>query len=465
MPTLQNALFIGLSGLQANQQGLNVTGHNVSNVNTEGYTRQKIILESNKPLIIQKGIFGTGVNVSKIARFRDAFIDRQVRAENHLLGDLEKQAESMQLIEGLLNEPSDLGLHNAIKNFFNSLQDLTTNPESSSVRTTVREQGRALARMFNQIWSQLERIRENKNFEIIDNVSKINVILQQVGDLNLQIASTEALGKEANDLRDKRDLLLDQLSKLVDMSANEDPANGSMTVSIAGQSFVVIGEVNQLEAFFENVEGKEMIKIINPATGSEIKISSGNLHGMLEIRDRLIPNLKDLIDLLASTFIEEVNQVHRQGYGLKGGKASPQTGIDFFEGTDAQTIALTSEIANDPGNIAASKSGAPGDNSNALEMAQLRNKGVLNNDSFTFEDFYGSLVSTLGLESESVQLQLSNQERLVEHVENFRESIIGVNLDEELVSMIRFQKAFGANARVITTVNELLGIVVLLGKY
>ncbi len=465
MPTLQNALQIGLSGLLANQQGLNVTGHNVSNVNTEGYTRQKIILESNKPLKVRKGVFGTGVNVVKIARFRDAAIDRDFRAENQLLGDLEKQAESMQLIEGLLNEPSDLGLHNAIKNFFNSLQDLTTNSESSSVRTTVRERGRALARMFNQIWSKLEMIRDNKNFEIADNVSKINVILQQVGQLNLQIASTETRGHQANDLRDKRDLLLDQLSRLVDMSANEDPANGSMTVSISGQSFVVMGVVNKLEALSENVEGKEVIKVINPETGTEMKISSGNLHGMLEIRDRVIPNLKNLLDLLASAFIEEFNQVHRQGYGLKGGRHSPRTGIDFFEGTDAQSIALSPEIENDPSNIAASKSGAPGDNSNALEMAQLRNKGVLNNYSFTFEDFYGRLVSTFGLDSESIQAQLSNQEKLAEHVENFRESIIGVNLDEELVSMIRFQKAFGANARLITTVNELMGIVVLLGRY
>jgi len=465
MPTLNNALYIGLSGLRANQQGLNVTGHNVSNVNTEGYTRQQIIFETNKPLVVNKGIFGTGVNVSKVARFRDSFIDRQFRDENQLLGDLEKRSESMELIEGMFNEPSDLGLHNAIENFFNSLQDLSTNPESSSVRTTVREQGRALGRMFNQIWTKLDEIGGNKNFEIIDNVSKVNEILHQVGDLNIQIGSTEALGKEANDLRDKRDMLLDELSKLVDMTASEDPANGSMTVSISGQSFVVIGEVNQLEVLSENIEGKEAITIINRDIGGEINISSGELHGILDIRDRLIPDLKEQLDLLADTFIEEFNQIHRQGYGLKGGRPSPQTGIDFFEGIDAQTIALTPEIANDPGNIAASKSGAPGDNSNALDMAQLRNKGVLNNQNFTFEDYYGSMVSTFGLESQSVQSQLANQEILVEHVRNFRESIIGVNLDEELVSMIQFEKAFGANARVLTTVNELMGIVVLLGRY
>lgn len=458
-------MFIGLSGLRANQQGLNVTGHNVSNVNTEGYTRQQIILESNKPVTVNRKIFGTGVNVSKIARFRDSFVDRQFRDENNLLGDLEKQSESMQLIEGMLNEPSDLGLHNAIKNFFNSLQDLTTNPESSSVRTTVREQGRALARRFNQTSSELEKIRSNKNLEIRDNVSKVNALLQRVGELNLQTSATEALGQEANDLRDKRDLVLDELSKMVDISANEDPANGSMTVTISGQSFVVIGDVSQLKVLSKNIEGIEEIKIINQGTGTEMKFLSGQLHGLLEIRDRLIPDLKDQIDLLAGTFIDEINQIHRQGYGLKGGQAAPQTGMDFFEGTDAQTIALTPEIANDPGNIAASKSGAPGDNSNALDMAQLRSKGVLNNGSFTFEDYYGGLVSTFGLESESVQEQLSSQEKVVEHVKNFRESIIGVNLDEELVSMIRYQKAFGANARVITTVNELLGIVVLLGKY
>jgi len=139
--------------------------------------------------------------------------------------------------------------------------------------------------------------------------------------------------------------------------------------------------------------------------------------------------------------------------------------MDFFSGTDAYSMALSYNLVNDSRNIAASKSGAPGDNMNALELAQLRNTQVLNQGSFTFEDFLGGLVSTFGLEVRSVAEDLNNQQRLVDHLDNYRESLYGVNLDEELVQMIRFQQAFGANARIMSTINELLGIVVILGKY
>ena len=465
MPTLSNVMSIALTGLKANQQGLNITGHNIANVNTDGYTRQKLILESGKPVVINDSVFGTGVDVIQVARFRDAFLDRQFRDENQSLGNFSKQNEAVDLIEGILNEPGDTGLQNVVKNFFNSLQDLSNNPESSSVRTTVREQGRALASMFTQVWNQLDKIRDNKNFEILDDVNKANEILDRIADLNVQIGSTEALGRSANDLRDNRDRLLDELSKIVDVSANEDPLSGSTTVSISGQSFVVLDTVIHLQAQSESQQGKEVVKVYNPVNGELMDVRGGELRGLLDVRDKLIPNLQGDLDVLAKSLISEINAVHRAGFGLQGIRSAPPTGIDFFDGEDARTISLSDQISNDPGNIAASGTGAPGDNTNALALAQLRDKGVLNNGQFTFEDYYTGLVSTFGLETNTIQERLKNQEILVEHLGNFRESLIGVNLDEELVNLIRFQKAFGANARVISTTNELMDIVTQLGRY
>ncbi|MBW7996904.1 MAG: flagellar hook-associated protein FlgK [Candidatus Glassbacteria bacterium] len=465
MPSLSNALYIGLSGIRVNQQGLNVAGHNIANVNTEGYTRQQIVLEANKPILLNQFLFGTGVNLKSIARVRDAFLDRQYRDENQLLGDFEKQSESIELVEGILSEPGDTGLHQTIKNFFTSLQDLATNPESSSVRTTVSERGRSMARMFNQMWTQLDKIRNNKNLEIIDQVKKVNEILDRVAELNVQIGSTEALGNQANDFRDNRDRLLDELSRMVDISAVEDPANNTMTVSIAGQSFVVIDKVTHVEARSENIGGRMEIHLYNPEAKVAIELRGGELRGLVEIRDRMIPGIQDQLDTLARALIDEVNAIHRQGYGLQGSRLSLPTGIDFFSGDDAQTIKISSLINNDPGNIAASGGGAPGDNTNALELAMLRNKGVLNNGRFTFEDYLASTVSAFGLQSDTIQQRRANQEILVEHLSNFRESVIGVNLDEELVNLIRYQKAFGANARVISTTNEMMGVLVQLGRY
>jgi len=465
MATLTNALQIGLKSLKANQAGLNVTGHNISNINTEGYTRQQVVLNASRPVRLPQGIFGTGVNISNVLRYREASIDRQFRQQSQYLGNLDKQASSLDLIEGIIREPSETGLQNAIKNFFNSLQDLSTEPESSSVRTTVRERGIALTKMFNQVHNQLEEIRQSKNFEVLDTVTEINHILDQVANLNLEISYTESLGRQANDMRDSRDNLLDKLSRLVDMSASEDPANSTTIVTIAGQAFVVIGNAVNLETKSVSEDGVEYIQVLNPMDNTLIKTTSGELHGLLEVRDRIIPSLTEQLDELAAAIINEVNAVHRKGYGIQGNRDHPPTNLDFFAGTNAADMHLSFNLVNDSRNIAASISGAPGDNGNALELAQLRSAKILNNGSFTIEDFLSSMVSTFGLKTLSIKEGMENQQRLVDHLDNFRESLYGVNLDEELINLIRFQQAFGASARVLTTVNEMMGILAILGRY
>jgi flagellar hook-associated protein 1 len=465
MATLNNVLNIGLSGLKANQAGLNVTGQNISNVNTEGYTRQQVELNAARSIKLHQGIFGTGVEIASVRRFREECIDRQYRDQKQSLGNLDKQSASLQLIEGIINEPSETGLQNAINNFFNSLQDLATNPESSSVRTTVREQGSAMAKMFNQVRNQLEKIRQSKNFEITDAVTEINHFLDEIATVNVAIGKTEALGHQANDMRDNRDNLLDKLSGLINMSYSEDPANSTTIVTIEGQSFVVMGNVLHLETKSVSEEGKEYIHIVNPTDGRLIEPTSGELAGLIEVRDQIIPNLIADIDTLASSIINEVNAVHNQGYGLKGDRETAPTNLDFFSGINAKDMTLSYNLVNDSRNIAASQSGAPGDNSNALELAQLRSKQVLNDGTYTFEDFLSSTVSTFGLETLSVQQGLQNQQNLVDHLGNYRESMYGVNMDEELVHMIQFEQAYGASARLMTTVNEMMEIVVNLGRY
>ena len=465
MPTLNNAMNLALTGLKAGQMGLNVAGHNISNVNTEGYTRQELVQQAASPVTINKFSFGTGVDILDISRTRDAFVDDQYRSRNEELGNFQKQAESLSLIEGLINEPSDTSLHNTIKNFFNSMQDLATNPESSSVRATVREQGRAMTTMFNQISNGLQNLQESKNFEITDIVDGINERLRKLSELNLDIARSSAPGRTNNDLADQRDVLLDELSGMVDMNSFEDPATGTVTVTISGQAFVVNGNYLQLETDIDYVNDQQFVKVLNPTDKSEMPISSGELYGLLQIRDETIPDLISELDTLASSIIESVNEIHREGYGIQGSRASIPTNLDFFDGTDASTISLSYEILSDPSNIAASADGKPGDNSNALAIAQLRNAEILNNDSFTFEDYLAGMVSSLGLEAESMYSKVDTQQVLVNSLQNYREQLFGVNMDEELTNLIKYQQSFNAAARVITTVNELMGVVVRLGQF
>lgn len=449
-------LEIGKRALLAQQLSLNITGHNIANVNTPGFSRQSAIMESNTPMLLPFGSLGTGVDVSDIRRIRSLFLDQQFRSESHKLGKWRFLNQTWSQVESIYNEPEETGLSALLDSFWNSWQDLANNPESESARVAVREQASLLVNSFHHLSTQLRDLRESLDADINTMVLQVNNTAAQIADLNQSIVSAELTGNPANDLRDRRDYLVDQLSQFVNVGVLEQ-SDGSYTVLLGGMALV--DGTSSLQIATETQSGGTSVttRVFFQGTGIEIEHSGGEFEGILEARDTIVVERQAEMDLLATELVAAVNEIHRAGYGLGG-----ETAIDFFDPntTGAADIELNPQILEDVNYIAASLNGEIGDNSNALDMAALREALKLHDGQATFNEYYASVIGKIGIKSQEAQNLEQNQMALMFQIENARQSTSGVSLDEEMANMIRYQHAFEAAARVISAMDSALDTII-----
>ena len=470
-------LNIGYKGLAAQQRALDVTSHNIANANTPGYTRQDVIMEASPANKVLEGYIGTGVNITNFRRIKEDFIDIQMRTENKALGEWETKDHITSKLEVVFNEPSDSSMRSVLDQFWEAWQTLSKNPESVAARTNVMQRGITLTDTFNHMDTHFVDLQSDINKGIGLKVNEINTQARQIRDLNLQIMKAEAGGQTANDLRDKRDLLLEQLSKNISIDVIEDEF-GAVNVSVSGKTLVsraVLGEIrfkddNPLDPTSAALEWYEPIS--NTAQGS-VRLSGGVLKGYFDMRDDVIPNYQDKVSLLAKTIAEEVNTLHRAGFGL-----DKNTGRNFFTATDpladfsAQNIQVNPDIVGNTNFIAAAVEVADpddpgadptvyqGDNTNALAIVRLKNKLTMSNGVASFDDFYMSTIGQLGVQGQETHQMVENRGYLIEQLINQRESVSGVSLDEEMTNMIKYQHAYSAAARVITAMDEMLEVLI-----
>lgn len=220
MAGLFSTLNIGTSGMSSQQKAIDVTSHNIANANTDGYTRERAVIESKTPYdmpsvnnAIGGGQVGTGAEVTAIQRVRDDFVDYQVRNETSTKGTYETRDNYLSQVEGIFNEPSDTGISSLMGKFFDAWQDLSKQPQDSETRTVVAQQSSALAAALNHSYNQLQSLKADSQSFLKDQVVQINDYLDQIDKLNQQIMSVKITGSEPNDLMDKRDSLLDKLSE------------------------------------------------------------------------------------------------------------------------------------------------------------------------------------------------------------------------------------------------------------
>jgi|GEM_PF-1625899 len=314
-----SGIEIGKRAVQVQKKSLEVVGHNIANANTEGYSRQEVILSATSPLNVDgvgAGQVGTGVKISKIQRMRDDFTDMRLREESTTQGMWEVTRDSLSELELIFNEPSEDGLRNMLDDYWNSLQDLNNNPESEAVRATVRERALAVTDTFNHLHSQLSEYQNSLNSRVEIKVNDINSYANQIADLNTQIVEARAVGQEANDLEDKRNLLLQKLSKITNIKVKEDEI-GAVRVSISGQQLVGGSRVTELETIEDN-NNDNFLKV-QWKNGNDAVFTGGEMKGLLDARDNSdsgIPYYINELDKVAVNFIEEFNKQHREGYGL-----------------------------------------------------------------------------------------------------------------------------------------------------
>lgn len=450
----------------ASRSALDVISHNIANANTKGYSRQEGVIATTPPISLPSiGILGTGAHLSTIRRIRNEFLDIQYRDENRIREYWDRLKSSLEEIEYILGEPSDNGLSNAINDFWNGWQELATNPESMAVRGALKEKSQTLISLLSYIRKGLIQFRDQIDKDLEIQVNSVNNIAIQIGALNEEIKRAYIRGQSPNDLLDKRDLLLDELSSYInfDLTINEV---GEAVINIRDHTLVGINN-----AVYKIVFSSGQVLWEN-GDRVYLKDEQGKIASLIYARDSIIGMSDDrgyvyesgyisVIDRMTEIIFNRVNELHRSGYGLDN-----STGNDFFslidtsKGIIASNIKISDTILQDLNKIAASSNlDSPGDGSNALRIAGI-NREFLVDGSFTINDYWSNQVSSLGFITQRTEWLSENQKTLVESIERERESISGVSIDEEVVNMIRYQNAFAAASRILTTLDEMLSILI-----
>ena len=454
MGTLTSALSIALSALTSEKGAMDATANNVANVNTPGYSRVRPVLTENDPVVIAPLTFGTGVSLVKLESLRDPILQLRIGQETQSQGELDAFVTAMQQVEvNFQSSSGDLG--SQLTQFFNSVNQLSTDPVDLSLRQAVLTAAQNLATGFRNTSSNLIRQRSSLDLNVVQDVQQINTLTGQIAQLNGQITNLENLRQDASAFVDQRDVLIQQLSSLIDVASIKS-SNG-LTLTTSNGTALVAGEENFLLSTQTDAAGVQ--HIFSNQTDITAKLNSGALAGTIAVRDNRIPGLLSQLDSLAAGFATAVNSVHRAGFDLNG-----NAGGDLFTappaGGQGAAAALTVAIS-DPRLVAASSDGSPGSNGNALQLAALHDQSLVSGQAAN--EFYGNLVFAVGSDVANGSSDLAASKLILQKLQDQRGSISGVSLDEEAANMILFQRAYDASARIVQTVSEMLDTVIQMG--
>lgn len=456
MSGISNLFNIGSSGLFAFQQALSVTAHNMANVNTKGYSKQEAVLAEALPINGRPGQIGTGVQVTAIRRDVDAFINSQLLASRQQLGQHDASNSALSDIERLFGDSADQSLGTDLDNLFKAFQDVATDPSNVTARSVLLSKAQTVADRFNQADSTLTTQRQSLDQEIAQTITTMNNLAQQAADLNDKISQAELSGQHANDLRDQRQRVIHDIGEQINVTSLED-ATGQVTLFVGRGQVLVDKNVTHELTGVANAGNNGLLDVHYQTTGSASVditsvISSGRLKGLLDARDVTIPDVRTQLDTLASNLVTEVNTQHQLGVGLDA-----STGLDLFAsaGVTAATIAVA---LTDGRQVAASDTaaGLPGNNVNALALANLQHMAISALSNATLNGYYQTTASGVGADAQHASQDLTAQQTLQSELEAHWSEVSGVSLDEELVNMMTYQRAFEASSRVIVMADELM---------
>lgn len=455
-------LNVASTALSTQQKALDITANNIANVNTEGYSRQRLNMVQNEPVRYEGGALSTGVRANRtIQRIYDRFLAAQIAGAASQQGRWDAQLETLEKAELMFDDASGYGLNGAMTEFWNSWQEVSNTPSGYTERATLLANTENLTLVFNKLSRDLSQVQGDSDVSIKGAVDDINSLTSEIASLNLKIAEVEA-GNEhsANDFRDQRDLKLKALSSLVDVNSFED-ADGYLTILTANGRTLVDRTRSWDLAAGTNANGFQDV-FWESSSGAQQNITSnlstGKLKGWIEARDAIIPDYLTRLDNMAVAMANAVNTQHNSGLDLNG-----DPGLDFFSPfTGASDITVNDLIVNDTNLIAAAANteGVPGGNSNAIAMAEIQNQLLMSGGSATIDDFYNGLVSDVGRFVSQAKVNMDHQSTVSLQLATYREEVSGVSMDEEMVNMIQFQSAYNAAAKLVSTVDEMLNTLI-----
>ncbi|MEY2407484.1 MAG: flagellar hook-associated protein 1 [Verrucomicrobiota bacterium] len=472
MPGLFGTLYLGQQSLQVQRQGVEVSGHNLANVNNPAYARQRLQIQTSPSIRTVFGSQGTGAEVAGIRQLRNGLIDSQLQGEFSVRGFLEAAQSALQSGQSILGQTIDSqatgadaasasgaaggqhGIAERLGALFNSFQNVATSPTSLAERQALLRDAQDLASQFNQIDKKLGQLNNSLGASIQTDVDAANDLINQIASLNKEIFNAEGGAPgSANDLRDLRQQRIEDLSKLVNIQTTEQP-NGMVNLSISGAAIVTGVTATDTLQTYDPGNGNILVRTTTGAT--PLTLTGGSVQGTIDARDGALKSMRDGLNTLASSLISQVNALHAAGFSLTGA-----TGANFFTGTNAGDIGVNAALVTDPALVqAAGVNGATSDNQVALALAQLARQKLPALGNQTFAEDYSQVATGIGQSLFSVNNSLGDQDVVEAMLLRQRDSISGVSLDEEMTELVKYQKAFEASAHLITTVTEMIDTVI-----
>ncbi|MEM7416460.1 MAG: flagellar hook-associated protein FlgK [Gemmatimonadota bacterium] len=454
--SLNGILSIARSGLLTHQLALQVTGNNLANATTEGYSRQRAELVPSTPILFPEGSLGTGVRVADITRARNVLLDDVHRRESSLFFGFSTKYSALSNVEATLAETSDLSLGAALDGFWSSWSDLANDPSSATGRSVVVARAEQLVDQIRRIDSSLDVIGTQVAASMQTSVGRVNDILSEIAQLNGQIAGAMSGGNSAPNLADQRDRLLDELAEFLPIESTPRDT-GAVGVVADGISLVEGVSAQSLSLSFGSGTWA-----LQTTSGAPISTDRGSIGGALSTLNTDFVAIRAQLDELAQGLVERVNAIHVTGTNPLGG-----TGLNFFDDfgdpttVTAQTLSLDAAILADAQAVAAGTADGggnyqAGENDVALLLAGLRDDtsgSVLAGRSINTA--YRDFVADVGLRAASANEAVQGHAVLVRSTGEARESVSGVATDEELVKVVQLQAAYGAAARLVSTVDEM----------
>lgn len=454
MSSLLGTLSLATGALAAEQGALTETANNVANVNTPGYSRKEPQFAENPPVVLGPLTFGTGVSLENTAGIRDPILQLRIQQETGSQGELSAFVNSMQQVQAQFNnQGNDIGTQ--LSALFSSVNQLSTNPASIPLRQTVLTAASNLASTIRTTASNLAAQQSNLDLSVTQAVSQVNTLTQQIAKVNGQIAALQNLNQDASTFIDQRDTLINQLSSLIDVSQIQTESGITLTTS---NGTVLVAGI-QAFSLTTQPDASGHAHIFSQGNDITAQLNSGQLGGLIEVRDQKIPALLSSLDTLAAGISDSFNAANAAGFDLNG-----NAGGNIFVPPPAsgQGTAATMAVAiTDPTLIAASSDGSAGSNGNLANFSAIQSQNITGGE--TPSNFYANLIFTVGNDVSNASAEQQASQAVLQQLQDQRGSISGVSLDEEAANMVQYQRAYDAAAQVATAVNQMLQTVINMG--
>jgi len=454
-----NMLSIGKKAVMTAQKQLEITAHNMSNVDTDGYSRQRLIQEPSVYVHDALGNYGTGVDMVRIERMRDLQLDIEFRKYNSDMGYWGAMSKNLTELERNVLETSDYGVNAMINGFFDSWETLSLNPFSNVHRMDVVDSAQKMIDSFTHLYDSIETQKKAIKFDLIAAADHINKISEDLSQIITHLAYDTADDRTANDLLDKFDLLVDQLSTYGNVKVYHRE-NGTISVYL-GTDELCRNDISyklQLHEGENLMTGEYEMYLGWKHVDTKIAgLTSGSINAMMDLKDKILPSYQRQLDDLVCKIVKEVNDIHFQGHST----ADPTAPAAFFfapKVTGVKDFQISKEIKANPGFIAASIDGYTGDNQIALALADLRHAQIF--DGQTLTGAFADIVYNIGSDVRFANQSADRSEKILDQTNKFRESVKGVSIEEETANLMRFQHTLQAASKIITVADEVFKTIV-----